>query len=186
MGRVLMRNRSRRFVPATPLGCMQLLERSGVAVTGKTAVVVGDSNVVGTPLAVLLRDRGAAAVTVCHRLSYQEWFEDTPAVQQRRAQAAVCLPRLPGPAGGPPPGAHPDGAASAPVAHPVAPPPLFQAHQLPDVTRTADILVVAVGHPELVRADWVKARLLLARILVLALWGGPRSGGGQPLSLIHI
>lgn len=72
MGRVLMRNRSQRFIPATPLGCLQLLERAGLPVRGKTAAVVGDSNAVGTPLAMLLRDRGAAAVTVCHRLSYQE------------------------------------------------------------------------------------------------------------------
>jgi 5,10-methylene-tetrahydrofolate dehydrogenase/methenyl tetrahydrofolate cyclohydrolase len=40
-------------------------------VEGKTAVIVGDSNIVGMPLAMLLRDRGAAAVTVCHRPSYQ-------------------------------------------------------------------------------------------------------------------
>ena len=41
-------------------------------VRGRSCVVVGDSNVVGTPLAVMLRDHGAAAVTVCHRISYKE------------------------------------------------------------------------------------------------------------------
>ena len=69
---MLMRGRHARFVPCTPLGCMELLERCGVAVAGKSAVVVGDSNIVGTPLAALLRDRGAAAVTVCNSRSYQE------------------------------------------------------------------------------------------------------------------
>lgn len=69
---MLMRGRARRFVPATPLGVVELLSRSGVSVSGKTAVVLGDSNIVGTPLAALLRDEGAALVTTCHRVSYQE------------------------------------------------------------------------------------------------------------------
>eukprot|EP00878_Enallax_costatus_P015476 GHUV01016211.1.p1 GENE.GHUV01016211.1~~GHUV01016211.1.p1 ORF type:complete len:429 (+),score=117.17 GHUV01016211.1:214-1500(+) len=97
MGRMLMRGRARRFVPATPLGVVELLARSGVSVSGKTAVVLGDSNIVGTPLAALLRDEGAALVTTCHRVSYQKWY-DQAASRTRRAQAEVCLPRLPGPA----------------------------------------------------------------------------------------
>jgi methylenetetrahydrofolate dehydrogenase (NADP+)/methenyltetrahydrofolate cyclohydrolase len=68
-----MRDRAHYLVPCTPLGCMELLSRSGIDVRGLSCVVVGDSNVVGTPLAVMMRDRGAAAVTICHRLSYQEW-----------------------------------------------------------------------------------------------------------------
>lgn len=67
-----MRGRSSHLVPCTPLGCLELLARSGIDVRGLGCVVVGDSNVVGTPLAVMLRDRGAAAVTVCHRTSYKE------------------------------------------------------------------------------------------------------------------
>ncbi len=39
---------------------------------GKNCVVLGDSNIVGTPLAAMLRDKGAAAVTICHRRSYKE------------------------------------------------------------------------------------------------------------------
>ena len=70
--RMLMRGRARHLVPCTPLGCLELLSRSGIDVRGKSCVVVGDSNVVGTPLAVMLRDHGAAAVTVCHRISYKE------------------------------------------------------------------------------------------------------------------
>eukprot|EP00879_Flechtneria_rotunda_P021753 GHRR01022937.1.p1 GENE.GHRR01022937.1~~GHRR01022937.1.p1 ORF type:complete len:385 (+),score=137.70 GHRR01022937.1:206-1360(+) len=72
MGRMLMRGRARRFVPATPLGVVELLSRSAVNLAGKTAVVLGDSNIVGTPLAALLRDEGAALVTTCHRVSYQQ------------------------------------------------------------------------------------------------------------------
>jgi 5,10-methylene-tetrahydrofolate dehydrogenase/methenyl tetrahydrofolate cyclohydrolase len=70
--RMLMRGRARRFVPATPLGVVELLSRSGVSLAGKTAVVLGDSNIVGTPLAALLRDEGAALVTICHRPSIHE------------------------------------------------------------------------------------------------------------------
>lgn len=67
-----MRGRGVRLVPATPLGCIHLLVRSGIPIKGKSCVVVGDSNIVGTPLAAMLRDKGAASVTVCHRLSYRE------------------------------------------------------------------------------------------------------------------
>jgi 5,10-methylene-tetrahydrofolate dehydrogenase/methenyl tetrahydrofolate cyclohydrolase len=72
MGRMLMRGRAPRFVPATPLGVVELLSRSAVSITGKTAVILGDSNIVGTPLAALLRDAGAALVTTCHRVSFQQ------------------------------------------------------------------------------------------------------------------
>ncbi|KAF5838022.1 tetrahydrofolate dehydrogenase/cyclohydrolase [Dunaliella salina] len=102
MGRILMRGRTPYLVPCTPLGCMQLLKRSGISVRGRSAVVVGDSNIVGTPLAAMLRDEGAAAVTVCHRISYSDWFASHEAalLQQQdraRAAAAACLPQLPGP-----------------------------------------------------------------------------------------
>jgi hypothetical protein len=70
--RMLMRGRAPRFVPATPLGVVELLSRSGISVAGKTAVVLGDSNIVGTPIAALLRDAGVAMATMCHRVSLQE------------------------------------------------------------------------------------------------------------------
>ncbi|SHK94430.1 bifunctional methylenetetrahydrofolate dehydrogenase/methenyltetrahydrofolate cyclohydrolase FolD [Rhodothermus profundi] len=55
------------FVPATPAGILELLRRSGIETTGKHAVVVGRSNIVGRPLAALLLHRGIdATVTVCH------------------------------------------------------------------------------------------------------------------------
>lgn len=69
---MLMRGRAPRFVPATPLGVVELLSRSRVSLAGKTAVVLGDSNIVGTPIAALLRDAGVALVTTCHRVSLQE------------------------------------------------------------------------------------------------------------------
>jgi len=51
--------------PCTPLGCLELLRRSGVSVRGKRAVVIGRSPNVGRPLAFLLTNADAT-VTVCH------------------------------------------------------------------------------------------------------------------------
>ncbi len=57
------------FVSCTPAGCIELLRRYNLPTQGKSAVVVGRSNIVGKPLAMLLQRRGAfgdATVTVCH------------------------------------------------------------------------------------------------------------------------
>lgn len=54
-----------RFVPCTPAGVMELLSRSGMDPAGKRAVVIGRSNIVGKPMAVLLMQANAT-VTVCH------------------------------------------------------------------------------------------------------------------------
>ena len=51
--------------PATPAGCMKLIESTGVAIKGKHAVVIGRSNTVGKPMALLLL-QAHATVTVCH------------------------------------------------------------------------------------------------------------------------
>jgi methylenetetrahydrofolate dehydrogenase (NADP+) / methenyltetrahydrofolate cyclohydrolase len=53
------------FVPCTPAGIMVMLERCGVELSGKRAVVVGRSNIVGKPMALLLLQRDAT-VTICH------------------------------------------------------------------------------------------------------------------------
>lgn len=54
-----------KFLPCTPAGVMQLLYRSGIEISGKDCVVVGRSNIVGKPMALLLlADNGT--VTVCH------------------------------------------------------------------------------------------------------------------------
>ncbi len=51
--------------PATPFGCMKLIESTGVSLRGKHAVVIGRSNTVGKPMALLLL-QAHATVTVCH------------------------------------------------------------------------------------------------------------------------
>jgi methylenetetrahydrofolate dehydrogenase (NADP+) / methenyltetrahydrofolate cyclohydrolase len=53
-----------RFAPCTPYGCMKLLEKAGVSIEGKHAVVVGRSNIVGKPMALLLLQANAT-VTIC-------------------------------------------------------------------------------------------------------------------------
>jgi hypothetical protein len=100
-------------------------------------------------------------------------------VQRRRAEAMACLPQLPGPdiflrpeqqqrqqqqqqqqqqrqqqqpSGAPQPSALDEARRAATVLGSCQ----FESHHLPDITRTADFLIVAVGHPGLVRADWVK------------------------------
>lgn len=61
------------------------------------AVVIGDSNTVGLPLAVLFRDNGAAAVTICHRVAYDSYEESRrDAEAAERAQAQACLPPISG------------------------------------------------------------------------------------------
>ena len=53
------------FRPCTPYGCMKLIESTGVSLRGKHAVVIGRSNTVGKPMALLLLQANAT-VTVCH------------------------------------------------------------------------------------------------------------------------
>lgn len=86
-----------RFVPCTPLGIMKILEALHVDLTGKQAVVVGRSRLVGNPVAKLLQDANAT-VTICHS----------------------------------------------------------KTKDLASVTRNADILVVAMGRPQVIRSDYVK------------------------------
>ncbi|MBQ1456217.1 MAG: bifunctional methylenetetrahydrofolate dehydrogenase/methenyltetrahydrofolate cyclohydrolase FolD [Thermoguttaceae bacterium] len=90
-----------RFLPCTPYGIQQLLIRSGIETAGKNVVVLGRSNIVGKPMALLLMQKGPggdATVTVCH---------------SRTAN-------------------------------------------LNEVTRGADILIVAIGVPRFLKADGVK------------------------------
>lgn len=68
-----------RFLPCTPHGIQQLLHRSGIQVSGKHAVVIGRSDIVGKPLAMMLLNRDSttgsasanATVTVCHTRTAQ-------------------------------------------------------------------------------------------------------------------
>jgi methylenetetrahydrofolate dehydrogenase (NADP+)/methenyltetrahydrofolate cyclohydrolase len=85
------------LVPCTPLGCLHLLKQEVQSLSGRDAVVIGRSNIVGKPMALLLL-RESATVTICHS----------------------------------------------------------RTRDLPDVVRRADIVVAAVGRPEIVRGDWLK------------------------------
>jgi methylenetetrahydrofolate dehydrogenase (NADP+) / methenyltetrahydrofolate cyclohydrolase len=69
--------------PCTPAGIIELLDRTGVELTGKEAVVVGRSNIVGKPVALMLLHRHAT-VTICHSRT-----RDLPAVC-RRADVLVA------------------------------------------------------------------------------------------------
>jgi len=97
IGRLSMKRRDPLFVPCTPRGCIELLNRMGVEIEGKEAVVLGRSNIVGLPVAMLLLHRNAT-LTICHS----------------------------------------------------------RTKDLPGVVGRADILIAAVGRPEMVKADWVK------------------------------
>jgi methylenetetrahydrofolate dehydrogenase (NADP+)/methenyltetrahydrofolate cyclohydrolase len=57
------------FIPCTPLGILELLKRSSIPVQGKHVVIMGRSNIVGTPMAILLSrntNPGNCTVTLCH------------------------------------------------------------------------------------------------------------------------
>ena len=85
------------FVPCTPLGCLKLLRAEHGDLAGKNAVVIGRSNIVGKPMALLLLAE-SCTVTVAHS----------------------------------------------------------RTRDLPDVVRGADIVVAAVGRPQMVQGDWIK------------------------------
>ncbi|RZN41663.1 MAG: bifunctional methylenetetrahydrofolate dehydrogenase/methenyltetrahydrofolate cyclohydrolase [Methanophagales archaeon ANME-1-THS] len=64
-GNLLIGNESAGFVPCTPQGIIHALGAYNIAIQGKHAVVVGHSNIVGKPIALMLLNRNAT-VTVCH------------------------------------------------------------------------------------------------------------------------
>lgn len=97
IGRLAQKGREPLFVPCTPAGCMVLLQSVLPDLNGINAVVLGRSNIVGMPVALLLV-RANATVTICHS----------------------------------------------------------RTRNLPEVCRNADVLVAAVGKPEMVRGEWVK------------------------------
>lgn len=65
VGELAKRHGSPHFYPCTPNGCMKLLKETGVSLAGKNAVVVGRSDIVGSPVAAMLR-KADCTVTVCH------------------------------------------------------------------------------------------------------------------------
>jgi len=78
------------FVPCTPRGIMELIARTGIELSGKDAVVVGRSNIVGKPMALLLLAQNAT-ITMCHSKT-----KDLPSVTRRADVliAAVGKPRM--------------------------------------------------------------------------------------------
>jgi 5,10-methylene-tetrahydrofolate dehydrogenase/methenyl tetrahydrofolate cyclohydrolase len=77
IGRLAQKGREPLFVPCTPYGCIYLLEQAGVKIEGANAVVLGRSNIVGMPAALLLIGKNAT-VTVCHSRT-----RDLPAVTRQ-------------------------------------------------------------------------------------------------------
>ncbi|TET80679.1 MAG: bifunctional 5,10-methylenetetrahydrofolate dehydrogenase/5,10-methenyltetrahydrofolate cyclohydrolase, partial [Anaerolineales bacterium] len=65
IGRLAQKGREPLFVPCTPAGCIVLLKKAGAQLEGARAVVVGRSNIVGMPAALLLVKENAT-VTICH------------------------------------------------------------------------------------------------------------------------
>lgn len=70
------------FVPCTPKGIMSILEAMGVEISGKRAVVIGRSQLVGNPIAKLLQDQNAT-VTICH--------SKTPNIREITKQADILI-----------------------------------------------------------------------------------------------
>ena len=87
------------FRPCTPYGCMKLLESTGVDLRGKHAVVIGRSNTVGKPMALLLLQANAT-VTICHSatpdLSYHTQQADVVVVAVGRANTLTAAMVKPG------------------------------------------------------------------------------------------
>lgn len=87
-----------RFYPCTPHGCVQILRRNGILTAGKEVVIVGRSNIVGKPLAMMLMQKrtamnamgGDATVTVAHSST-----ADLAAVC-RRAEILIAAVGVPG------------------------------------------------------------------------------------------
>jgi methylenetetrahydrofolate dehydrogenase (NADP+)/methenyltetrahydrofolate cyclohydrolase len=77
------------YLPATPMGILQMLERSHIDISGKTCVVIGRSNIVGTPISILLSRKaipGDATVMLCH--------SRTPNIKELALQADVLVVAL--------------------------------------------------------------------------------------------
>jgi len=68
MGCLALRGHTPEFIPCTPKGCLELLKRENIQISGKHAVIVGRSNIVGLPLSFLLLKENAT-VTICHSKS---------------------------------------------------------------------------------------------------------------------
>ena len=91
IGALAMKGRTPMFGPCTPVGCLELLRREGVELTGANCVVVGRSNIVGMPAALLLL-KANATVTVIHSRTKKS---DMRAIL-RRADVVIAAAGVPG------------------------------------------------------------------------------------------
>jgi len=82
IGNLAMEGREPKFVPCTPLGCLELLKREKIEIKGKHAVIVGKSNIVGLPMALILM-KELATVSVCHK--------DTVDIQKHTRMADILV-----------------------------------------------------------------------------------------------
>ncbi len=89
VGALALKGHTPMAVACTPKGCVEILKRSGVAIEGKRAVVLGRSNIVGIPMALLLLEQNAT-VTVCHSRT-----ADLPEVIRQVRGGGRRLPRRP-------------------------------------------------------------------------------------------
>lgn len=83
LGKMFLSKEFEHLPPATPAGIIMLLDHEKISVAGKHAVVVGRSNIVGKPLAVMLLNRDAT-VTICHR------HTKDLAVHTKQADILIC------------------------------------------------------------------------------------------------
>ncbi|KAL9285234.1 Bifunctional protein 3 [Arabidopsis thaliana] len=121
IGRLAMRGREPLFVPCTPKGCIELLHRYNIEFKGKRAVVIGRSNIVGMPAALLLQKEDATVSIIHSRTMNPE-----------------------------------------------------------ELTRQADILISAVGKPNMVRGSWIKPGAVLIDVGIKPV-EDPSAAGGERL-----
>lgn len=75
IGKLALKRMDKLLAPCTPEGCIELLKRYNISISGKNAVIIGRSNIVGMPLAMLLLHNNAT-ITICHSKT-KNLFEHT-------------------------------------------------------------------------------------------------------------
>ncbi|KAK8937919.1 hypothetical protein KSP40_PGU006671 [Platanthera guangdongensis] len=169
IGRLAMQGRDPLFVPCTPKGCMELLHRYDIEIKGKRAVVIGRSNIVGMPAALLLQPAIPPKVATLSSLPVGFLFP----VIDLRFYPTRRLPSF----------------HRRITVHPPSPPPATRANatvtivhsktQNPEeITRQADILISAAGSPNLVKGSWLKPGAVVIDVGINAVdsYGGEAGG----------
>lgn len=118
------------FVSATPAGIMELLARYRIETSGKHCVVLGRSNIVGTPMSLLLSrntNPGNCTVTLCHS----------------------------------------------------------RTHNIEEMTRTADIVIAAIGKPEFVTGSWIKEGAVVVDVGITRVADAAKKSGFRLAGDVH-